>query len=154
MTTRRFQQRRRPKPGPKTPTARKNMKQHVRDVFARVLERSPDVDTFVLSETQGHYGGWLYIIHRSNYYLLNAMPSGTMLQVEVFKCHADKPYVENPEGDDFGTYFRNSEGSFGENGGLFFKYMVQVNNPGKLKKMALILLKKMDYREVHDVMST
>jgi hypothetical protein len=113
----------------------KATREHVRDTFARILERSPDVRTSVLGDGFAVYEGMLHITMRGYEYTLQVI-IGKELSIVVMKCTVN-----------------HSESSV-DLVESFFRYNCPASKIGKLRKTALILLKKMDHREIHDVMST
>lgn len=121
----------------------KATREHVRDTFARILERSPDVRTSVLGDEFTFCGGALHITHREYEYTLQVIV-GKELSIVVMKCTVPS----------FSVPLINHSESSVDLVEPFFRYSCPASKIGKLRKMALILLKKMDHREIHDVMST
>ena len=123
----------REKPVRLTQASAQAIRTHVRDTFARILSRSPDIRTEVFTdEGFGPNIGKLAISVRDNAYLLRVTIFKENLEVEVHKCANGQMDLDAP----------------------FFRYHCPNTQLGKLKKAALILVKKMSHREVHDVMST
>jgi hypothetical protein len=107
----------------------------VRDVFARVLRRDPDVRTSVLGPSFGSLTGNLLVELRDSLFVVQ-VGTHAQLSVDVYKTtraqlqDAGIPLFTNP----------------------YFRYNCPSNRMGKLRKIALILLKKMQHVEVYEVM--
>ncbi len=112
------------------------LREQVRDTFSRVLHRHPEVRTSILGESFGVFCGALHIHLRGNDYILQ-VTSFKKLEVTVYKTDMDS-LASQPI-----TGFADTR---------FFSYDCSAGKLGKLRKTALILLKKMDNREVHEVM--
>lgn len=105
--------------------------------FARVLRRDREVRTSELGERFGPLKGSLLLELRDNTYILQVLTWSGQMEVSVHKIQRDRL---------LDTFPLNSSTPF-------FHYKCSLQNQGKLRKTALILLKKMQHAEVFEVMS-
>lgn len=127
-----FGKRKREKQVRLTGPSAKAVREHVRDTFARVLNRSPECQTTVSGEDNGYAAGRMSITVRDNVYQMQVTLFRDQLNIEVYKQDGDNLDVTQS----------------------FFRYRCPVTQIGKLRKTALILARKMSHREVHDVMKS
>ena len=116
---------------------------NVANTFASVLLRSPDVQVEVLDSGSNHELHMLNkpklrITHRDNVYWVRVNSRTDKVGTRIFV------YVENVDEDPANPGFP---------GQIFFKYVTSAIQLGKIRKTALILLKKMNNRVVFDIMN-
>jgi len=111
---------------------------HMAKTFASVLSRSPNVQVEVLDdgsnpELHTFNKPKLRITHRNITYFMRV----TSRTDKVFIYVEDAAEPDNP----------------GFPGEIFFKYTTSAIQPGKIRKNALILLKKMEHRFIFEIMN-
>jgi hypothetical protein len=116
-------------------------RQQVRDLFGRVLRRDPEVRTSLLGSSFDKLADHLLVELRDNLFILQVQ-AGSNLVVAVHKTSRDR--LRTHAGD---VYQHPALGD------VFFQYSCPMNKMGKLRKVALILLKKMQHVEIHEVMN-
>jgi hypothetical protein len=108
-----------------------------REAFARALRRDPEVRTSELGASFGSLRDSLLVELRDNTYILQVLTGAGQLNITVYRINRDKLLDTFPLASS----------------ALFFSYKCSLQNQGKLRKTALILLKKMQHAEVYEVMS-
>jgi hypothetical protein len=114
----------------------------VRDVFGRALRRDPEVRTSLLGPSFGSLADNLLVELRDNLFVLQVHAGGPHLNIVVNKTTREGLMKED------GTSYQHPA-----LGDPFFNYSCPMNKMGKLRKTALILLKKMQHIEIHEVMT-
>lgn len=125
----------------KPATRHDETRRQVRDTFGRALRRDPDVRTSILGSSFGSLADQLLVELRDNLFVLQVTVNAH-LNVVVYKTSRDGLLKES--GTPWGVPAL---------GDMFFQYSCPASKMGKLRKTALILLKKMQHVEVHEVMS-
>lgn len=115
---------------------------NVSNMFASVLLRSPDVQVEVLDNGGNHELHMLNkpklrVTHRDNVYWVRVNSRTNKDGTRIFVYVEDLEDPANP----------------GFPGQIFFKYATSAIQLGKIRKTALILLKKMNNRVVFDIMN-
>ena len=116
-------------------------REQIRDTFGRALRRDPEVRTSILGKSFEFLADSLLVELRDNLFVLQ-VHLGTNLSVTVHKTSMDR--LQTAAGTPY---------QYPSLGTPFFQYNCPINKMGKLRKTALILLKKIQFVEIHGVMT-